>query len=95
MRTIKESILSSTKTGMNKILSEVEEYIKNTRFFKRGSNPLSKVEVIPIDGKYQIKITRFKGTPNIFIFDKEDNKGKYMDYPIHSIIINGIYCDII
>jgi hypothetical protein len=95
MKTIKESILSSTKTGMNKILSEVEEYIKNTKFFKRVSNPLSKVKVIPIDGKYQIKITNFKSSSNIFIFDKEDNKGKYMDYPIHSIIVNGIYCDII
>ena len=59
MRTIKESILSSTKTGMNKILSEVEEWIRNTRFFKTGSSPLSKVEVIPIDGKYQIKITNY------------------------------------
>lgn len=95
MRTIKESILSSTKTGMNKILSEVEEYIRNTRFFKTGSNLLTKVKVIPIDGKYQIKITNFKGSSNIFLFEKDDNKGKYMDYPIHSIITNDIYCDII
>jgi hypothetical protein len=94
MRTIKESILSSTKTGINKFLTEVEEYIRNTRCFKTGSSPLSKVEVIPIDGKYQIKITNFKMPINIFDFEKEDNKGKYMDYPIHSIIINEIYCDI-
>jgi hypothetical protein len=94
MRTIKESILSSTKTGINKFLTEVEEWIRNTKFFKYGSSPITRVEVIPIDGKYQIKITNFKIKINLFNFEKEDNNGKYMDYPIHSIIINGIYCDI-
>lgn len=94
MITLKESILSSTKTGMNKILTEVEEWIRNTNFFKTEGTPLSKVKVIPIDGKYQIKITNFKNKTNLFDFEKEDNKGKYMDFPIHSIIINGIYCDI-
>jgi hypothetical protein len=100
MKTLKESILSSTNTGKVGKLAEVKEWFENTEDYKNiFRNSMTSIEVSIVGKKYKINIKSrlinyTKNNHFVFSFCEKDNDGKTMKYPIHSVSFNDSICDI-
>ena len=100
MKTLKESILSSTKTGKVGKLAEVKDWFENTQSYKSiFSNSMTTVDVSIVGKKYKINIKNRvhkaqKDRAYEFSFCEKDNDGKTMKYPIHSVVVDDNICDI-
>lgn len=98
MKTLKESILSSTKTGKEKILNDVKEWFENTEWYKIYAVSRSNIQVSAVGKKYKINIVMLpddvQKIPHRVAFTKKDNGSDKMKYPIHSVCINERPCNI-
>lgn len=92
MKTLYESILSSTKSGLNEEKQKVIEWVKNTGYFKNAMLEPIEVDAELKNGKWKIIIK----TPNhvdpdefVFMIGKIDLVDEKFPFKIHSFYMNN------
>lgn len=94
MKTLYESILSSTKSGLRGEKQKVIEWIKNTEGFRRGFLLHARQGEVQIDvemknGKWKVYFSNMIRNPNTFTINRMDLVDGKIPFKIHSYYVNG------
>lgn len=94
MKTLYESILSSTKAGLQGEKQKVIDWIKNSEYYRRNflHNAISdesQIEVEMKNGKWKVYFTKTIIKPEIFFIYKTDLVDGKIPFKIHSYYVNG------
>ena len=94
MKTLYESILSSTKAGLQGEKQKVIEWIKNSEGYKRSFLPNARRDDIPVDvemknGKWKVFFSDMIRIPKTFTINRIDLIDGKIPFKIHSYYVNG------
>ena len=93
MKTLYESILSSTKAGLEGEKQKVIDWIKNSECYKRSFLPNAKHDDIPIElemknGKWKVYFSNMIRIPSSFTITRTDLVDGKIPFKFHSYYVN-------
>lgn len=95
MKTLYESILSSTKSGLEGEKQKVIEWIKNSECYKINFSPNAraghdvKIDVEMKNGKWKVYFTELVRNPKTFTINRMDLVDGKIPFKFHSYYVNG------
>jgi hypothetical protein len=94
MKTLYESILSSTKAGLQGEKQKVIEWIKNTECYRRNFLPNARHDNIPVEvemqnGKWKVYFSDMLRNTKAFTINRMDLVDGKIPFKFHSFYVNG------